>query len=337
MPDALLQVSHLRTHFFIEGNTRKAVDDVSFSVEQGQTVCIVGESGCGKSVTALSLMRLIDEPGKIVGGQVLFDGRDIMKLNEKELPRFRGKDIGMVFQEPMHSFDPVFTIGTQIVETIAEHSLCGKKEAARRGTEWLKRVGLPNAARIMNSYPHELSGGMLQRASIAIALCCEPKLLIADEPTTALDVTIQAQILELLLEIKKQTNMAILFITHDLGVVAELADYVLVMYAGKVIEDAPVLELFRRPSHPYTQGLLQSRPIIGQHKNRLYSIKGQVPDLSELPASCYFQDRCEQCVAECRRSYPPYFTIGDSHRAACWLYKGVTESHEPSFAGSQKS
>lgn len=337
MENSLLQVRHLQTYFSIEGKTRKAVDDVSFSVGKGQIVCIVGESGCGKSVTALSLMRLVDEPGRIMGGQVLFDNQDILKLNEKQIQNFRGKSIGMVFQEPMHSLDPVFTIGTQITETIETHMLCGKKEARSRGEEWLKRVGLPNVERIMESYPHELSGGMLQRASIAIALCCEPRLLIADEPTTALDVTIQAQILELLRTIKEQTNMSILFITHDLGVVAELADYVLVMYAGKVIEEAPVLELFSHPSHPYTQGLLKSRPTIGQRKSRLYSIKGQVPDLSELPHACYFEERCEQCLAQCHTEYPSSYHTGHQHRAACWLYQGEETLHEPSIAGSKKS
>lgn len=328
MDQPVISIHHLQTLFDVEGHISKAVDDVSFSIPKGKVVCIVGESGCGKSVTALSILRLIDFPGRIAGGEILFHDRDILKMNTKELHNLRGDKISMIFQEPMTSLNPVFTIGQQISETILEHSLYGRKEAWEKGMELIKRVGLSRAEKIMTSYPHELSGGMLQRVMIAIALSCEPELLIADEPTTALDVTIQAQVLDLLRQLRDQSDMSILFITHDLGVVAEIADYVLVMYAGKIIEEAPVIELFRNPQHPYTRGLLKSRPVIGQHRDRLYSINGQVPDLSELPQGCYFADRCENCMEVCRQNYPESISDAGGHRTACWLYK------EGAFHGS---
>ena len=334
MEESVLSVRHLQTFFSLDGKTGKAVDDVSFSIPKGKIVCIVGESGCGKSVTALSLLRLIDEPGKIVGGEILFEGSDILKMSRKDLHNLRGNQISMIFQEPMTSLNPVFTIGKQILETIMEHTLLDEKQAWEKAVGLIRRVGLPRAEQIMSSYPHEMSGGMLQRAMIAVALCCDPKLLIADEPTTALDVTIQAQVLDLLRRLRDESDMSILFITHDLGVVAEIADYVLVMYAGKIIEEAPVIELFRNPKHPYTRGLLKSRPVIGQHRERLYSIRGQVPDLYELGQKCYFSDRCETCMELCRKNYPPYSSVGSQHKTACWLY-GKGDSDESASAAGQ--
>lgn len=325
MEESVISVKHLQTFFHADGKVSKAVDDVSFSVPKGKVVCIVGESGCGKSVTALSILKLIDFPGEIAGGEILFRNKDILTMSTKEVHRLRGDDISMIFQEPMTSLNPVFTIGKQISETIQEHTLLDRKEAWNKGIELIKKVGLPRPEQIMLSYPHELSGGMLQRVMIAIALSCGPKLLIADEPTTALDVTIQAQVLDLLRQLRDETDMSILFITHDLGVVAEIADYVLVMYAGKIIEEAPVIELFRNPKHPYTRGLLKSRPVIGKHIDRLYSIRGQVPDLSELPQGCYFADRCENCMEACRRNYPETISDENGHQTACLLYgKGDT-------------
>ncbi|MDT8716928.1 ABC transporter ATP-binding protein [Clostridium sp. 19966] len=320
MEERVISVENLKTYFYADGDMSKAVDDVSFSVKRGEIVSIVGESGCGKSVTSLSIMKLISEPGRIVDGRIIFNGKDILKMNVKDIQNLRGKDIAMIFQEPMTSLNPVFTIGKQMIETILEHSLLSKKEAYEKAVNLIKKVGLPRAEEIMDSYPHQLSGGMLQRIMIAIALSCEPKLLIADEPTTALDVTIQAQILDILRQIKSEEGMSILFITHDLGVVAEMADYVIVMYAGKIIEEAPVVELFQNPKHPYTKGLLKSKPIIGKRKERLYSIKGQVPDLSELTDSCYFSDRCESCMEVCRRKQPVYTSVSENHKVACWLY-----------------
>ncbi len=321
MDEPVISVRHLQTSFDVEGRLSKAVDDISFSVPKGKVVCIVGESGCGKSVTALSILRLIDFPGRIAGGEIMFHNRDILKINTKEIHNLRGDKISMIFQEPMTSLNPVFTIGRQISETIQEHTLYDRKEAWEKGTELIKKVGLPRAEQIMVSYPHELSGGMLQRVMIAIALSCKPELLIADEPTTALDVTIQAQVLDLLRQLRDESDMSILFITHDLGVVAEIADYVIVMYAGKIIEEAPVIELFRHPRHPYTRGLLKSRPVLGQHRGRLYSISGQVPDLSELPQGCYFAGRCKSCMEACHRDYPEFVSDAGGHKTACLLYQ----------------
>ncbi len=321
MEEPIIRVNHLQTYFYVDSRISRAVDDVSFSIPKGKIVCIVGESGCGKSVTALSLLRLISDPGKILGGEVLFQEQDVLKMNTKDLHNLRGNQISMIFQEPMTSLNPVFTIGRQIVETIVEHTLLDEKQAWKKAVGLIERVDLPRAEQIMTSYPHELSGGMLQRVMIAIALSCDPSLLIADEPTTALDVTIQAQVLDLLKGIRDESDMSILFITHDLGVVAEIADYVIVMYAGKKIEEAPIIDLFQNPRHPYTKGLLKSRPIIGQHQDRLYSIRGQVPDLSELGQNCYFCDRCEECLDICKEKYPPYLSDGSQHNTACWLYE----------------
>ncbi|MBT1180197.1 ABC transporter ATP-binding protein [Bifidobacterium vespertilionis] len=268
--NTVLSVRHLKTYFYPDdGSVRKAVDDVSFDVQRGRICCLIGESGSGKSATAMSIINLVDRPGKVTGGNVLFGGRDLLTLDTKQLRTVRGASIGMIFQEPMHSLDPVFTIGEQIVETILAHEDVPRVEAAERAVTWLKRVELPNPEAIMTAYPHELSGGMLQRAMIAIALCCGPKLLIADEPTTALDVTVQAQILRLLVRLKDEIGLSILLITHDLGVVAETADDVLVMYDGHIVERGPVEAVFDRPQHPYTKALLLTRPIIGQKLRRL--------------------------------------------------------------------
>ncbi|MFF2448419.1 ABC transporter ATP-binding protein [Neobacillus sp. NPDC058068] len=321
MNETLLQVKHLQTNFYTENGVVKAVNDVSFAIREGETVCIVGESGCGKSITALSLMQLIPENGKVEGGEIIFSGKNLLDLTKKDIRRLRGNEIGMIFQEPMTSLNPVFTIGEQMIEPIQEHLLLSKKDAYKKAMELITMLGIPNAEKIVNLYPHELSGGMLQRIMIAIALSCNPKLIIADEPTTALDVTIQAQILDLLRDIKKEFNTSMLLITHDLGVVAEMADYVVVMYAGKVVEEGPVLELFKNPQHPYTKGLLKAKPVIGERKDRLYTIAGQVPNLVDLHEACYFADRCEHAMDICRMKQPVLTEIAKGQKAACWLYE----------------
>lgn len=323
MAKELVQFRNLETHFHTSAGVVKAVDDISFTIREGETVGVVGESGCGKSVTAMSLMRLVEAPhGVIAGGEILYDGKDLLKLSKKEMSHIRGKEISIIFQEPMSSLNPVLTIGDQITEPLMLHLLLDKKEAKKRAIELITLVGIPRAEDIFHSYPHELSGGMRQRIMIAIALSCNPKLLVADEPTTALDVTIQAQILDLMREIKGKLGTAIMLITHDLGVVAEMADYVIVMYAGKIIEEAPVLELFRDPQHPYTKGLLKAKPVINQKQERLYSIPGQVPNPVELGNNCHFHDRCEFCMEICKTKAPPFRSHGNSvHKTACWLYE----------------
>lgn len=321
MSEMLLEVNHLQTNFYTESGVVKAVNDVSFAIREGETVCIVGESGCGKSITALSLIGLISENGKVEGGEINFSGKNLLKLSKKEVRRLRGNEIGMIFQEPMSSLNPVFTIGEQMIEPLQEHLLLSKKEAYNKAMELITMLGIPNAQKIVNLYPHELSGGMLQRIMIAIAISCNPKLIIADEPTTALDVTIQAQILDILRDIKKEFNTSLLLITHDLGVVAEMADYVVVMYAGKVVEEGPVLELFANPQHPYTKGLLKAKPVIGERKDRLYTIAGQVPNLVDLKNACYFADRCEHAMDICRGKQPAFSTAAEHHKVACWLYE----------------
>jgi len=327
MAKEIVEFRNLETHFDTPAGTLKAVNDVSFKIREGETICIVGESGCGKSVTAMSLMGLIETPpGKIVGGEILFEGQDLLKLSKRQMSKIRGKDISIIFQEPMSSLNPVLTIGEQISEPLMKHLLLDRKEAKKRAIELITMVGIPRPEKIFDSYPHELSGGMRQRIMIAIALSCDPKLLIADEPTTALDVTIQAQILDLMRNIKKTHNTAIMLITHDLGVVAEMADYVVVMYAGKVIEEAPVMELFKNPKHPYTKGLLKAKPILNQTQERLYSIPGQVPNPVDLEDNCHFSDRCESCMAICKEKPPVLKEYGEEHKAACWLYEKVGEA-----------
>ena len=322
--EPLLQINHLKTHFYTDEGPVRAVDDVSIAVPKGQTVCIVGESGCGKSVTAMSIMGLIEEPGgKVVNGEINFIGQDLLKMDKNEFRTIRGNDITMIFQEPMSSLNPVMKIGEQIMEPLIIHKRMKKEAAKKRAIELLKEVGISRSEQIADSYPHELSGGMLQRVMIAIAISCNPKLLIADEPTTALDVTIQAQILEMLRKIKEDSDMSILMITHDLGVVAEMADYVVVMYSGKVVEEGEVVELFRSPKHPYTQGLLKSKPIINQRQDELYSIPGQVPNPLTLTESCYFSDRCVHSMPICRTNEPELKEVAPLQKTACWLYEEV--------------
>ncbi|EMJ6444950.1 ABC transporter ATP-binding protein [Bacillus cereus] len=325
MSKAVVELRDLQTHFQTDEGTVKAVNHVSFAVREGETVCVVGESGCGKSVTALSIMGLIAESGSVVGGDILYEGKSLLGMKGKELRSLRGNDIAMIFQEPMTSLNPVFTVGEQIVETLREHELLSKNEAYKKAIELIRKVGIARADEIVHSYPHELSGGMLQRIMIAVALSCNPKLLIADEPTTALDVTIQAQILDLLRQVKEEFKTSILLITHDLGVVAEMADYVVVMYGGKVIEEAPVLEIFQNPKHPYTKGLLKSKPVMGKRIDKLYSIPGQVPNLVGLGEFCYFSGRCEHCMEICEKEAPNLNVNDENHKVACWLYEERAE------------
>lgn len=320
--DNLIYIDHLSTYFNTDEGSVKAVDDVSFRVRAGETVCIVGESGCGKSVTAMSIMGLVEEPGgKVVSGKIEFGGGDLLRHDRNTLRSIRGNEIAMIFQEPMSSLNPVIKIGQQIMEPLLIHLKMSKKAARARAIELIEQVGISRPEQIADSYPHELSGGMLQRIMIAISISCNPKLLIADEPTTALDVTIQAQILDLLREFKENSNMSILLITHDLGVVAEMADYVIVMYSGKIVEEGEVVELFERTKHPYTKGLLKSKPIINQRLEELYSIPGQVPNPLELQDSCYFHDRCEQCMSICQTKQPQLQEVGNQQKVACWLYE----------------
>lgn len=322
MAKELLEVKNLCTYFYTQSGVVKSVNDVSFNIRQGETVCVVGESGCGKSVTSMSILKLIPSPpGKIVSGEIIFKGKNLLDLSEDELREIRGNEISVIFQEPMTSLNPVFTIGYQISESLMLHKKLPKEEARKASIDVLKLVGIPRADSIFDSYPHELSGGMRQRAMIAMALSCDPELLIADEPTTALDVTIQAQILDLMRDLKKKLNTAIMLITHDLGVVAEMADYVVVMYAGKVVEEAPVHELFKNPLHPYTVGLLKSKPSINDKVDRLYSIPGQVPNPVGMPENCYFCERCEKAKDICRKKQPHLVQVNDVHKVACWLYE----------------
>ncbi|MEK4352110.1 dipeptide/oligopeptide/nickel ABC transporter ATP-binding protein [Paenibacillus odorifer] len=318
----LMNIDGLSTYFFTEEGKVKAVDDVSFRVREGETVCIVGESGCGKSVTAMSIMGLVEEPGgKVAHGKIDFQGEDLLQMDKNTLRAIRGNEIAMIFQEPMSSLNPVIKIGEQIMEPLIVHLKMNKKQARIRAIELIKQVGISRPEQIADSYPHELSGGMLQRIMIAIAIACSPKLLIADEPTTALDVTIQAQILDMLREIKDNSGMSILLITHDLGVVAEMADYVIVMYSGKIVEEGEVVELFNNPKHPYTKGLLKSKPVINQRQDELYSIPGQVPNPLELVPSCYFHDRCEHCMPVCVSQQPQLKEVASRQKVACWLYE----------------
>jgi peptide/nickel transport system ATP-binding protein len=307
----LLEVKHLVTEFQTDEGVLRAVDDVSFEIPASGTLGVVGESGCGKSVTSLSILRLVQKPGRIASGEIVFQGRDLLKLSEREMRGLRGKDIAMIFQEPMSSLNPVYTVGDQICESIVLHQGKSKKQAMARAVELLSLVGIPSPEERVHAYPHQLSGGMRQRVMIAMALACEPKLLIADEPTTALDVTIQAQILELLGRLRTQMNMAVMLITHDLGLVAEFADEVVVMYAGRVVERAPVKQLFADPRHPYTRGLLRSVPSYGDNsrKHRLPTIPGVVPDLRKLPRGCRFQDRCPERFEACAGDEPSLYPV----------------------------
>jgi oligopeptide/dipeptide ABC transporter ATP-binding protein len=326
MGETLLSVEGLRTYFHSRAGLIRAVDGVDLSVDAGRTLCVVGESGCGKSVTALSIMRLIDPPGRIEpGSRILFRGRDLATADEEELREVRGNEISMIFQEPMTSLNPVYSVGDQVAEAVRLHLRLGRREAMDRAIEMLELVGIPSASRRIHDYPHQLSGGMRQRVMIAMALACNPRLLIADEPTTALDVTIQAQILELLKDLRDRLGMAILLITHDLGVVAEMADEVIVMYAGRVVERGPVEAVFDHPQHPYTEALLRSIPALGMTQSEpLHVIRGTVPGPLRWPAGCRFADRCDYAFDRCWGEEPPFFPttarLGEgAHVAACWL------------------
>lgn len=322
--DYILQVNNLKTYFFTEQGIVKAVDDVSFSIERGQTVGLVGESGCGKSVTSLSILRLISfPPGKITGGEILYNGKDLLGLKQSHMRHIRGNDISMIFQEPMTSLNPVFTIGNQIIEAIVLHQKVSKTEAKEKAIELLKLVSIPDPEKRIDEYPHNLSGGMRQRVMIAMALSTNPSILIADEPTTALDVTIQAQILELIEGVQNKYNLSIILITHDLSIIAEVADRVIVMYAGKIIEEGNVKNIFKNPAHPYTQGLISSVPRLDDEsrKGNLFTIKGMVPDPLNLPAGCYFEPRCTQKKPECSKIRPELKNIENDHKVRCLLYE----------------
>ena len=319
MPN-LLEIRDLKTQFFTSAGTVRAVDGISYDVEEGETVALVGESGCGKSVSALSVIRLIpDPPGRIVGGTVNFMGKDLLKLSDEEIRHVRGRQIAMVFQEPMTSLNPVLTIGLQLTETMEHHLGMNRVDATRKAAEYLTMVGISDADRRLKQYPHHLSGGMRQRVMIAMALCCEPRLIIADEPTTALDVTIQAQILELMKDLSNRLGVALIIITHNLGVVARYADRVNVMYAGKIIERGEAGEIYKNPRHPYTLGLLNSVPRLDRpRKARLDPIEGQPPDLTQLPEGCAFRVRCRYEVDRCASEVPPLENIQNGHLSACW-------------------
>jgi len=319
MPEPILQVRQLRTYFHAEDGVGRAVDGVSFELERGQTLGLVGESGCGKSVTALSIMRLVPSPpGRIEGGQVFLQGRDLLELPEAQMCRVRGDEIAMIFQEPMTSLNPVLSCGYQIMESVILHQQVSKAEARGRALEMLGMVGIPAPEQRLDEYPHQLSGGMRQRVMIAMALSCNPAVLIADEPTTALDVTIQAQILDLLARLQEELRMAVLLITHDLGVVAGVADQVAVMYAGQIVEYASPGDLFASPLHPYTRGLLQSIPRLGQPRERLAIIPGMVPDARHFPSGCRFAPRCPLAEARCRQQEQELEDQGSGHWARCW-------------------
>lgn len=332
----MLEVKNLKTGFDIDGEIYHAVDDVSFSVKSGQIIGVVGESGCGKSVMSLSVMQLLPKGiGKITGGEIKFEGKNIENYSSDDMNKIRGKDISMIFQEPMTSLNPVFTIGSQIQEIILNHSKISKAEAKSKAIDLLEQVGIPRADQIVDEYPHQLSGGMRQRVMIAIAIACQPKLLIADEPTTALDVTVQAQILELLKTIQAKNDMSIVLITHDLGVVAEMCDEVIIMYAGKIVERTNVDNLFHNPQHPYTKLLMASIPRIDEEVEKLTTIQGIVPSLKNMPQiGCRFVDRCPSAMPDCSKVTPQLSFIDDGHEVSCLLYescdtrKGVSCQHE---------
>lgn len=327
-PNNIIEFDGLKSYFYTDVGTVKSVDGVTFDIPRGKTIGVVGESGCGKSVTSLSVMRLLQGPqGQIAGGEIRFNqqstGRalNLAKASMKEMERIRGNEISMIFQEPMTTLNPVFTIGDQLCECISLHNPdMNKKAVEERALETLKMVGIVRDG-ILKNYPHELSGGMRQRVVIAMALACDPQLVIADEPTTALDVTIQAQILDLLRDLKDKINASIMLITHDLGVVAEMADFVVVMYAGRIVEQGTADDIFHHPAHPYTIGLMKSRPMLNQKVDRLYSIPGNVPNPVNLPEHCYFKNRCESCVEACNGAYPAQISLSKTHKVSCYLHQ----------------
>ena len=321
--EELLKINNLKTHFFTDKGIVPAVDGVSLSVKRGQIIGIVGESGCGKSITSLSILKLVSEPGKIVGGEIIFEGEDLANKSIKEMQGIRGNSISMIFQEPMTSLNPVYTIGKQVAEAILTHKKDITKAQAKKSViEMFRLVGIPEPEKRFNTFPHQLSGGLRQRVMIAMALICRSKLLIADEPTTALDVTIEAQILNLMKKLRDDIGTSIIMITHNLGVVAELCDYAYVMYAGKIMEHAEIFELFKNPMHPYTVGLLKSIPKKNEdiERKRLYSIKGMVPNLLSLPKGCRFKPRCEDAMEICSEKEPEIIDIGNDHKVRCWKY-----------------
>jgi len=324
--EALVEVKNLKTYFYTEEGVVKAVDGVDFEIYPGETLGVVGESGCGKSVTSLSIMRLVESPpGRIEAGEINFGGRDLTKIPEKEMRKIRGNDISMIFQEPMTSLNPVYTVGDQIMEAIILHKKVDKKEARRQAIDMLQKVGIPLPEQRVDEYPHQLSGGMRQRVMIAMALSCDPQLLIADEPTTALDVTIQAQILELMNSLKESYGMAIMMITHDLGVIAEVSDRVAVMYAGKVVEYTDVDTLFEDPKHPYTWGLMNSIPKLDKDVDRLEAIPGSVPSPLNFPEGCKFNTRCPLAEGKCFEEEPPLEDTDGEHMVRCWRYEDLEE------------
>ncbi len=333
--DNLLEVRNLKTYFFTEDGVVKAVDGVDFTVRRGEILGLVGESGCGKSVTSLSIMRLVGIPGKIVDGEIFFEGRSLLGLSEDEMVDMRGNRMSMIFQQPQTSLNPVFKIGDQVAEVFQIHQNIGKEEAWERAVELLRLVGIPDAENKAHAFPHEMSGGQAQRVMIAMALALSPQLLIADEPTTALDVTIQAQILDLMRDLQKRTNTSVILITHDLGVIAEMADRVAVMYAGRIVEQADVRTIFEQPMHPYTKGLIASVPVLGRVTDRLETIPGSVPNLVNLPPGCQFAPRCKARIdyqlAICTEIEPDLIPVGEGHIVRCWLYQNE-DGHEAPLA-----
>ena len=324
MAEKILRVEHLETTFFTDEGVIPAVDDLSFDLDEGETLAVVGESGCGKTVTSLSILRLIPwPPGKITGGRILYKDTDLLALGEREMRQIRGNDISMIFQEPMTSLNPVFTVGQQIMESLTYHQKMAAGDARARAIEMIGLVGIPSPEKCMSNYPHQLSGGMRQRIMIAMALACNPRILIADEPTTALDVTIQAQILRLMIELKEKTGTAIILITHDLGIVAQIADKIVVMYAGEAVESSDVKSVFKEPLHPYTLGLLRSLPKINEEQEsgkKLHNIKGAVPSPKNYPAGCRFSPRCEKVFDKCTAEKPGLLAVGN-RQVRCWLYE----------------
>ncbi len=321
--EPILEIKNLKTYFFTEEGVVPAVDGVDMHLEQGETLAIVGESGCGKSVTAMSTMRIVPTPpGKILEGEILYKGEDLLKKSERDMRKIRGNEISMIFQEPLTSLNPVFTIGKQLSDILRLHQGLDKAQAREKSIEMLKKVRIPSPEKVIDDFPHQLSGGMRQRVMIAMALACDPSILIADEPTTALDVTIQAQIMHLLSDLKKERNTSIIIITHDLGVVAQIAQNVMVMYAGQEVEYADVKSIFKEPLHPYTKGLLASIPILGVEQDTLYSIKGNIPAPKDYPAGCRFSPRCDQACERCAKEMPPLVTLENGRQVRCWMYAG---------------
>ncbi|MFC1878410.1 ABC transporter ATP-binding protein [Chloroflexota bacterium] len=317
----ILEVKNLKTYFFTEDGVVKAVDGVDFELNQGEILGLVGESGCGKSVTSFSILKLVDDPGRTVDGEIFFDGRNLLELSEAEMVNMRGDRISMIFQQPQSSLNPVFTVGAQVAEVFQIHKKMNKKESWTEAVKLLKLVGIPDADEKAHAFPHEMSGGQAQRVMIAMALALKPRLLIADEPTTALDVTIQAQILDLMLDLRDQMGASVILITHDLGLIAEMADRVAVMYAGQIIEQTDILTLFDQPLHPYTVGLIASVPVLGQVKERLAVIPGSVPNLIDMPSGCRFAPRCQHAMEICTQKEPDLLSIKSGHVVRCWLYQ----------------